>query len=90
MPAFYREPSLRNSSEKTINPDRLSWPGGLTGPTELEWENDGKGHLSVEASGEDTGEVSYYIVCIFSECIVASLCQDSLHVLTPLLIFIPS
>jgi hypothetical protein len=58
---FYRELTLRSSSEKTINPDRLSWHGGLTGPPELEWENDGKGHLSVEASGEDTGEVSYYI-----------------------------
>lgn len=58
---FYRELTLQNSSEKIINPDRLSWPGGGTGPMELEWGNDGKGHLSVEASGEDTGEVSYYI-----------------------------
>jgi hypothetical protein len=57
---FYRELTLRSSSEKTISLDHVSQPGRLTGPTELNWEND-KGHLSVEASGEDTGEVSYYI-----------------------------
>ncbi|XP_069700777.1 uncharacterized protein [Periplaneta americana] len=51
-----RELTLRSSSEKTINPDRVSWPGAITGQTELDWGNEGKGHLSVEASGEDTGE----------------------------------
>lgn len=60
MTTFYRELTLRSSSEKTISLDHVSQPGRLTGPTELNWEND-KGHLSVEASGEDTGEVSYYI-----------------------------
>jgi len=36
----------------------VPWPGALTRQTELGWGNDGKGHLSIEASGEDTGEVS--------------------------------
>jgi hypothetical protein len=55
---FYREKTLRSSSEKTVNPDRVSWPSTLTRQRDLDWANDTKGHISVEASGEDTGEVS--------------------------------
>jgi hypothetical protein len=55
---FYREKTLRSSSEKTVNPHRVSWPSTLTRQRDLDCANDTKGHISVEASGEDTGEVS--------------------------------
>ena len=57
---FYREVTLHSSSEKTVNPDRVSWPSTLSGQRDLDWANDSKGQISVEASGEDTGEVSQY------------------------------
>jgi len=71
---FYREITLRSSSEKTVNPERVSWPSTLTGQRDLDWANDSKGHIYVEASGEDTGEVSQYTtslctkLCSFQEC----------------------
>jgi hypothetical protein len=71
---FYRETTLRSSSEKTVNPDRVSWPSTLTGQRDLDWGNDSKGHISVEASGEDTGEVSqcttrlFTKLCTFDDC----------------------
>lgn len=71
---FYREITLRSSSEKTVNPDRVSWPSTLTRQRDLDWPNDSKGHISVEASGEDTGEVSQCTtwlctkLCSFQEC----------------------
>jgi len=71
---FYREITHRSSSEKPVNPDRVSWPSTLTGQRDLDWTNDSKGHISVEASGEDTGEVSQCTtwlctkLCSFQEC----------------------
>ena len=71
---FYRETTVCSSSEKTVNPERVSWPSRLTGQRDLDWENDSKGHISVEASWEDTGEVSqcttwlFRKYCTFEDC----------------------
>ncbi|KAJ9597352.1 hypothetical protein L9F63_011792, partial [Diploptera punctata] len=52
-----REITIRGSDKSiNINPDRVSWPGAVPGQTDADWGEETKGQLSVEASGEDTGE----------------------------------
>jgi hypothetical protein len=77
--SFHRE--LRSSSEKIINPDRVSWPSPLAGQTDLDWGNDSKGQLSVEASGEDTGEVCQYTTLFLTN---SSSCGETNLVVTSL------